>query len=263
MKKNLSFSLLIPFAPFLSCSFEYWFLWFIRLQCVAVGEECGFETWIHVLVDRWFYIHQWKVFDRLHVLLAACCYICRSYCTEKLSWSWEQVRQCVCWSKSFETSNLSSIPQSAKKARARLHSSFQVIGITESQRTICFPEVELNSVGVQINTRRVYYQSWRKYGTKGNMELPYRDEWTGSRWTLLVWLRYGIFINIGLVWFSYNDRRAWFLPICLKDPLFKRAQKNWRCDTFYAPTVIFRIRKSCETCQKLKSETLGFWDCEC
>ena len=33
---------------------------------------------------------------------------------------------------------------------------FQVIDITESQRTICFPEVELNSARVQKNTRRVY-----------------------------------------------------------------------------------------------------------
>ena len=56
----------------------------------------------------------------------------------------------MCWSELFGTWNLSYIPQIVKKARVRSHGSFSSHRHhCESQRTICFSEVDLNSVGVQ------------------------------------------------------------------------------------------------------------------
>ena len=155
-EESLFLSWMITSRLFLSCSLEGRVLGLIRLQCLFVWGECGFKTSIHLLIDRGFYVNEWKVFRRVHVTSRRVCIAV----TVRRSFRDRESRLAgVCWSKSFETWNLASIPQTVKKARTSLHRFFQLIDITVSQKTISFPELELKSAKVWINTREIYCQS--------------------------------------------------------------------------------------------------------
>ena len=71
-EESLFLSCLITSRLFISSSLKDRVLWLIRLRCLSVSREYGFETSIHILVDRWFHSNGCKVLHRLHVWLAAC-----------------------------------------------------------------------------------------------------------------------------------------------------------------------------------------------
>ena len=56
----------------LGCSLEHRVPWLIRIHCLSLYEEHGFENSIYLLLGRRFYFNGWKVLHRLHVWLAAC-----------------------------------------------------------------------------------------------------------------------------------------------------------------------------------------------